>query len=131
MFWTIVATLSVLWAVGVISAQTLGGFIHLLLVMALQADGRSVEGDPILVVDGYGNAIHQTGATPNTRLFAGEQQDSTTKLYYDRARWYNPSTGDFITTDPAQADANHIAAGLVAEGPATPGGTVRPWPTIW
>ena len=35
MLWTIFAILLVLWLVGVVSSYTLGGFIHLLLVLAL------------------------------------------------------------------------------------------------
>jgi len=33
--WTIFVILLVLWLVGVVSAYTLGGFIHILLVLAL------------------------------------------------------------------------------------------------
>ncbi len=33
--WTIFVVLLLLWLVGVVSAYTLGGFIHLLLVLAL------------------------------------------------------------------------------------------------
>ena len=35
MLWTIAIILLVLWAVGLVSAYTLGGFIHLLLVLAI------------------------------------------------------------------------------------------------
>jgi len=42
----------------------------------------------------------------NTILFAGMDYDPSTSLYYDRARWYNPSTGTFLTRDPAAADVN-------------------------
>ena len=35
MLWTIFVILLVLWLVGVVSAYTLGGFIHILLVIAL------------------------------------------------------------------------------------------------
>jgi hypothetical protein len=35
MLWTIAIILIVLWAVGLVSAYTLGGFIHLLLVLAI------------------------------------------------------------------------------------------------
>lgn len=35
MLWTIFVILLLLWAVGVITANTLGGFIHLLLVAAI------------------------------------------------------------------------------------------------
>jgi hypothetical protein len=35
MLWTLILVLLVLWAVGLASAYTLGGLIHLLLVVAL------------------------------------------------------------------------------------------------
>ena len=35
MLWTIVLVLLVLWLVGLVSSYTLGGFIHLLLVVAI------------------------------------------------------------------------------------------------
>ena len=35
MLWTIFVILLLLWLVGVVSAYTLGGFIHILLVLAL------------------------------------------------------------------------------------------------
>jgi hypothetical protein len=35
MLWTIFVILLVLWLLGVVSSYTLGGFIHLLLVIAL------------------------------------------------------------------------------------------------
>ena len=35
MLWTIFVILLVLWLLGVVSSYTLGGFIHILLVLAL------------------------------------------------------------------------------------------------
>jgi hypothetical protein len=35
MLWTIVTLLLILWLLGVVSSYTLGGFIHLLLVVAI------------------------------------------------------------------------------------------------
>ena len=35
MLWTIAVILIVLWLLGLVSAYTLGGFIHLLLVIAI------------------------------------------------------------------------------------------------
>jgi hypothetical protein len=35
MLWTIAVILVLLWAVGIVSSYTLGGFIHLLLVLAI------------------------------------------------------------------------------------------------
>jgi hypothetical protein len=37
MLWTIAVILLVLWALGMVSSYTLGGFIHLLLVLAIIA----------------------------------------------------------------------------------------------
>ncbi len=35
MLWTIAVVLIVLWALGLVSAYTMGGFVHLLLVLAV------------------------------------------------------------------------------------------------
>lgn len=35
MLWTIAVVLLVLWALGLVSSYTLGGFIHVLLVLAV------------------------------------------------------------------------------------------------
>ncbi len=35
MLWTIAVVLLVLWAVGLVSSYTMGGFIHILLVLAI------------------------------------------------------------------------------------------------
>jgi len=35
MLWTIFVILLVLWAIGMVSSYTLGGFIHIFLVLAL------------------------------------------------------------------------------------------------
>jgi hypothetical protein len=35
MLWTIFVVLLVLWALGMVSAYTLGGYLHLLLVVAI------------------------------------------------------------------------------------------------
>jgi hypothetical protein len=35
MLWTIAVVLIVLWALGLVSAFTMGGFIHVLLVLAI------------------------------------------------------------------------------------------------
>ena len=48
MLWTLFVVLLVLWLLGVVSSYTLGGFIHILLVLAIVAvlvqliRGRSV-----------------------------------------------------------------------------------------
>lgn len=35
MLWTIAVVLLILWALGLVSSNTMGGFIHLLLVVAV------------------------------------------------------------------------------------------------
>ena len=48
MLWTIAVVLLVLWLLGMVSSYTMGGFIHLLLVLAIVAvlirviQGRSI-----------------------------------------------------------------------------------------
>jgi len=37
MLWTIAVILLILWLLGVVSSYTLGGFIHILLVLAIVA----------------------------------------------------------------------------------------------
>ena len=37
MLWTIFVVLLVLWALGMVSSYTIGGFIHILLVIAIAA----------------------------------------------------------------------------------------------
>ena len=51
------------------------------------------------VYDAFGNLISSIGSTKNDFLFAGEQFDPVTGLYYLRARYMNPSVGRFITMD--------------------------------
>ena len=51
------------------------------------------------VYDAFGNLISSVGSTKNDFLFAGEQFDPVTGLYYLRARYMNPSVGTFISMD--------------------------------
>ncbi len=50
----------------------------------------------------FGGLTHQTGTTENSYLFTGEQYDPNAGFYYLRARYMNPDTGRFVTTDPYQ-----------------------------
>jgi RHS repeat-associated protein len=52
--------------------------------------------------DAYGNPLATTGET--SRLgFAGEYTDPATGLVYLRARWYDPTTAQFLSRDPLEA----------------------------
>jgi RHS repeat-associated protein len=50
--------------------------------------------------DSFGNMTNSTGSVRNPFVFAGREYDSETNLYFNRARYYNPSTGRFISEDP-------------------------------
>jgi RHS repeat-associated protein len=54
--------------------------------------------------DAFGNLINSTGSTPNNYLFAGEQFDPALGLYYNRARYYNNTTGRFWSMDTYEGD---------------------------
>ncbi|HEV2707213.1 MAG TPA: RHS repeat-associated core domain-containing protein, partial [Pyrinomonadaceae bacterium] len=52
--------------------------------------------------DAFGQLTSSTGSTANSFLYAGEQHDASTDLYYLRARYYNPSAGRFMSSDRYQ-----------------------------
>jgi RHS repeat-associated protein len=62
-----------------------------------------VDGDTRQIVDTYRYApfggLLAGGVSDNNRRFTGETQDPT-GLYYLRARYYDPTTGRFLTKDP-------------------------------
>jgi RHS repeat-associated protein len=53
--------------------------------------------------DAYGNLIAHTGVDATHLLFEGQYQDAGSGLYYLRARYYDPSSAQFLTADPLQA----------------------------
>jgi RHS repeat-associated protein len=52
--------------------------------------------------DAHGNLIDQTGNTPNTRLYHGEEYDADLGMYYLRARFLNTATGRFFNMDSSE-----------------------------
>ncbi len=69
-------------------------------VRVLTDEGGDVVGSQAF--DPYGNPTERSGAaTPFG--FAGEYTDDETGLQYLRARFYDPSTGQFLTRDPIEA----------------------------
>ena len=49
MLWTIAVVLLILWVLGMVSSYTLGGFIHILLVLAIVAVLiRLIQGRPVV-----------------------------------------------------------------------------------
>jgi RHS repeat-associated protein len=56
--------------------------------------------------DAFGNIISQTASAPNVFLYSGEQNDPNLGFYYLRARYLDPSSGRFWTSDPFEGEAN-------------------------
>ena len=52
--------------------------------------------------DAYGMLTGSSGASANPYRYRGEQYDSDLDAYYLRARYYQPETGRFLTTDPVE-----------------------------
>jgi RHS repeat-associated protein len=51
----------------------------------------------------YGQLTGQTGTSNTPLRWAGQYQDASTGLYYLRARYFDPTTGQFLTRDPLDA----------------------------
>jgi RHS repeat-associated protein len=52
----------------------------------------------------FGTQIFNQGSTANVYRYTGQQSDADSGLYYLRARYYDPSTGLFISKDPNKGD---------------------------
>lgn len=50
--------------------------------------------------DEWGNILSKTESIANPIRYAGEYFDEESGFYYLRARYYDPSTGRFISEDP-------------------------------
>jgi RHS repeat-associated protein len=66
--------------------------------------------------DPYGGLASSTGSLTNPFLYCGEYRDSESGFYYLRARYFEPSTGQFISHDAAVA-ATRSPYGYVANNP--------------
>lgn len=66
--------------------------------------------------DGYGNITTQSGVTSNPFLFSGQYRDAESGLYHMRARYYEPTTGQFISRDP-KLSATWSPYGYAANNP--------------
>jgi RHS repeat-associated protein len=50
--------------------------------------------------DSFGKLTNSTGSLTNFLRYAGREFDTETNLYYNRARYLDPSTGRFVSEDP-------------------------------
>jgi RHS repeat-associated protein len=50
--------------------------------------------------DSFGNLSNSSGSLTNYFRYTGREFDTETGLYYYRARYYDPSTGKFLSEDP-------------------------------
>lgn len=53
--------------------------------------------------DAYGNLTSSSGSVSTPLLFQGQYRDKETGLYYLQSRYYDPSTGQFLSRDPMNA----------------------------
>ncbi len=62
-----------------------------------------------IAYDSYGNVTGETSPANGDRFkYAGQEYDPTIGLYYDRARYYDPATGRFLTQDPSGFAAGDV-----------------------
>jgi RHS repeat-associated protein len=54
----------------------------------------------LIEYDPYGSTVTHTGSADPKHKFTGQEEDSSTRLYYYGARYYDPQLGRFITPDP-------------------------------
>ena len=54
---------------------------------------------------------------PNSRQFAGREYDAETQLYYDRARYLDPTLGRFVSEDPIGLNGGINLYGFVGNDP--------------
>ncbi|MFH1947127.1 MAG: RHS repeat-associated core domain-containing protein [Candidatus Magasanikbacteria bacterium] len=50
--------------------------------------------------DAFGSIVGKTGLAESNYLFTNQEFDNESELYYYNARYYNPTTGRFISRDP-------------------------------
>lgn len=60
--------------------------------------------------DAHGNLTNKTGTADTPLRWNGQYQDAATGLYYLRARYYDPSTAQFLTVDPNYAQTGSAYA---------------------
>ena len=58
--------------------------------------------------DAYGQPTGSTGAATTPFCFAGQYRDGESALIYLRARYYDPSSAQFLSRDPAVGTTRRV-----------------------
>ena len=58
--------------------------------------------------DSFGNILSESNPSNGDQFTYAQQQTDATGLNYDRARYYNPATGRFISQDPTGFAAGDV-----------------------
>jgi len=62
-----------------------------------------------IAYDSYGDVTSESGAANGDQFkYTGREQDPATGLYYYRARFYDPTSGRFISQDPKEFNAGDV-----------------------
>jgi RHS repeat-associated protein len=91
---------------GRISSGGAGAFTlldHLQSVVGVTNASGTLE--DVITYDAYGNFTESNPGMVGAYTYAGMEYDSTTQLYYSRARYYDATTGRWISQDPLGFDA--------------------------
>ena len=67
--------------------------------------------------DSFGNLTNSTGSITNPFQYTAREFDSETSLYYYRARYYDQSTGRFLSEDPSVFEGGTNFYPYVASNP--------------
>jgi len=70
-------------------------------IMLFDEQGNQLEMYPY---DDFGQDFTPQHPTYNPHTYTGQHWDTDNHLYYLRARWYDPTTGRFVTRDPVKGD---------------------------
>jgi RHS repeat-associated protein len=68
--------------------------------------------------DSFGKKIASSGSLTNPLQYAGREFDNESSLYYYRARYYDPTTGKFLSEDPLRFSGGMNFYAYVKNDPA-------------
>jgi RHS repeat-associated protein len=74
--------------------------------------------------DSFGKQTSSSGSLTNPFQYTARESDTETRLYYYRARYYDPNTGRFVSEDPVDFEAGTNFYDYVANDPTV---FIDPW----